>query len=209
MKNRIAFPKFHDRKSLYVGAFGGFLFAGSAIYILATQWQIQSYTFNCVQILQASVGLGLAIHCLNIIKYYKAHRIIRIVKTETERIIYKDSDVLSGNKVRVWLDALYIAWKQKSFRVWVSLCTIGIIIGLLVGIGMTDLVLLVAIACLGWGMEVANTAIETLLDIVHPAYSLKVKVVKDAFATVPKFVFSAYIISWLILVSPSIVARFV
>jgi len=205
LKSRIAFPKFHDRKSLYIGAFGGFLFAGSAIYTLATRWQIQSYTFNCIQILQASVGLGLAIHCLNVIKYYKAHRIIKIVKTETERIIYKDKEVVDGNKIRVWLDALYIAWKQKSFRIWLVVCTVGIIIGLSVGIGMTNLVLLVAIACLGWGMEVANTAIETLLDIVHPAYSPKVKVVKDAFATVPKFVFSAYVISWLILVSPSVV----
>jgi len=207
LKSRVSFPKFHDRKSLYVGAFGGFILAISAIHTLTTQWQTQTYAFNFVQILQAGVGIGLGIHCLNVIKYYKSHRIIRIVKTETERIIYKNDSVVDGNKLRVWLDALYIAWKQKSFRIWVVTCTTGITIGILVGIGMTNLVLLVAIACLGWGMEVANTAIETLLDIVHPAYSPKVKVVKDAFATVPKFVFSAYVISWLILVSPSIVER--
>lgn len=67
---------------------------------------------------------------------------------------------------------------------------------------MTRLVLLVAIACIGWGMEIVNSAMETLCDIVHPQYSPKVKVVKDAFAAVPIFVFSAYVISWLILVMP-------
>ena len=84
------------------------------------------------------------------------------------------------------------------------MCTVGITIGLLLNIGMTQLVLLVAIACVGWGMEIANTAIETLLDIVHPSYSKKVKIVKDAFASVPVFVFSAYVISWLILVMPTL-----
>ena len=109
------------------------------------------------------------------------------------------------NKIKVGLDALSIAWKETSFKVWVILCTLGIVVGLLLGIGMTQLVLLVAIACVGWGMEIANTAIEILLDIVHPDYSLKVKVVKDAYASVPIFVFSAYVISWLILVAPLLV----
>jgi undecaprenol kinase len=111
-------------------------------------------------------------------------------------------------KLKVWLDALVFAWRQPSFRVWIAICTVGIVIGLMVGIGMTSLVLLVAIACIGWGMEVANTAIESLLDIVHPEYSEKVKVVKDAFASVPIFVFSAYVVSWLILVAPSLVRWF-
>ena len=54
-------------------------------------------------------------------------------------------------------------------------------------------------------MEIANSAVEMLCDIVHPAYSEKVKVVKDAFASVPIFVYSAYVVSWLILVVPSLV----
>lgn len=112
---------------------------------------------------------------------------------------------LSINKFKVWFDAIAICWHDASFKIWIVVCTTGIAIGLLVGIGMTRLALLVAIACIGWGMEIANTAIETLLDIVHPDYSPKVKIVKDAFACVPKFVFSAYVISWLILVAPSLV----
>lgn len=108
----------------------------------------------------------------------------------------------SIKKLKVCLDALKFAWRQKPFKIWLAICTIGIIVGLLLGMGMTHLVLLVAIACIGWGLEIANGAMETLLDIVHPTYSLKVKIVKDAFAAVCVFVFGAYIISWLILVSP-------
>ncbi len=109
------------------------------------------------------------------------------------------------HKVKVAVDALGFAWKQKPFRWWLLICTVGIATGLLLGMGMTQLVLLVAIACMGWAMEIANGAVETLLDIVHPDYSPKVKVVKDAFAAVCVFMFSAYVISWLILVSPLLV----
>lgn len=108
-------------------------------------------------------------------------------------------------KVKVWLDALNFAWGQKPFRVWLGICTVGIVVGLLLNIGMTRLVLLVAIACIGWGVEVMNSAVEYLMDLVHPKYNSKVKVVKDAFAAVPIFVYSAYVISWLILVSPALV----
>lgn len=104
----------------------------------------------------------------------------------------------------VFWDGLKVAWREKAFRVWLMLCTVGIIIGLLVGIGMTNLVLLVAIACMGWAMEIVNTGVEKMMDVIHPSYSKKVKVVKDLFACVPIFLYSAYVISWLILVAPSL-----
>lgn len=112
------------------------------------------------------------------------------------------------NKLRVLWDALGFAWRQTPFRIWVAICTVGIVIGLLLGVGMTKLVLLVAIACIGWGMEVANSAMETLMDVVHMSHSPKVKIVKDAFAAVPVFVYSAYVVSWLILVGPYLVRWF-
>ena len=111
-------------------------------------------------------------------------------------------------KLKVLWNALKIAWREKVFKAWLFICTLGIVIGLLVGIGMTQLVLLVAIACMGWAMEVLNTAVETMMDIVHPSYSEKVKVVKDLFALVPAFLYSAYVISWMILVLPSLISWF-
>jgi len=39
---------------------------------------------------------------------------------------------------------------------------------------------------------------------VHPGQSAKVKIVKDAFSAVPIFTYTAYVVSWLILVAPAI-----
>lgn len=111
------------------------------------------------------------------------------------------------NRTRYFISSIKLAWKGTSFRFGVILCTIGIVFGLVAGVGMTNLCLLVAIALLGWGLEVANTSIETLMDIVHPKYSPKVKIVKDAFGAVPFFVYSAYVICWLILVAPTLVHK--
>jgi diacylglycerol kinase len=108
------------------------------------------------------------------------------------------------NKFSCFGNALKIIWQEKMFKVWLGICTFGITIGLIVGIGMTQLVLLVAIACIGLALEIANTGVEKMMDIIHPSYSEKVKVVKDLYAAVPSFVYSAYIISWLILVMPKI-----
>ena len=108
----------------------------------------------------------------------------------------------------VWCcSAIRIAWRETSFKVGVIVCTAGIVIGLVAGLGMTRLVVLIAVALLGWGLEIANSSIETLLDIVHPKYSSKVKVVKDAFSAVPIFTYSAYVICWLILVAPTLYQR--
>lgn len=110
-------------------------------------------------------------------------------------------------KLSCFWDGLKVAWGEKVFRIWLAICTIGIIIGLVVGIGMTNLVLLVAIACMGWAMEIVNTAMEKFLDLFHPAYSRHVKIIKDLFACVPIFLYSAYVISWLILVAPSLILK--
>lgn len=112
-------------------------------------------------------------------------------------------------KLSCFWDGLKVAWRERVFRIWLGICTIGIIAGLVVGIGMTSLVLLVAIACMGLAMEIVNTGMEKMMDMLHPNYSKKVKVIKDLFACVPIFLYSAYVISWLILVAPSLYIRMV
>ena len=112
-----------------------------------------------------------------------------------------------NKKMRCCCSAIGLAWQETSLKIGIGFCTVGIVIGLIVGIGMAQLSLLVAIALLGWGLEIANTSIETMMDIIHPKYSPKVKVVKDAFSAVPIFTYTAYAICWLILVAPTIVER--
>ncbi len=195
---KLSMPKFHDKTSLYLGCIAGFLLVASGLYGL---WKVSIPVAS----FQIAVGAVLGVHCLDTLRYYKKHRIIRVVKTPTSRVIY--TEIKKPVKLVCAKNAIKTAWAHKPFRLWIILCTVGIIVGLFVGIGMTNLVILVAIACLGWAMETANTSIEILLDIVHPDYSDKVKIVKDMFAVVPMFVYSAYVVSWLILVAPSLYER--
>lgn len=111
------------------------------------------------------------------------------------------------NRTTWYLGAIRFAWTSNTFKFWTVLCIVGIVIGLIVGIGMTKLVILVAIATMGWSLEIANTAIEHLCDLVEPSQNPKVKIVKDAFGAVPAFIFTSYLITWGILVLPTLVEK--
>jgi len=101
-----------------------------------------------------------------------------------------------------WLSGIRLAWHNTIFRGMVAFSILGIVIGLVARIGTLKVMLLVAIAFIGFGMEIANSSIETLCNIVHPGKSEKVKEVKDAFSAVPIFTYTAYVVSWLLLVAP-------
>lgn len=192
---RLSIPKFHDKVSLYTGAFAGLVMAvGSALQLVVH--------FRSFQIFTLLVGVVLFAHCCDMVKYYRRHRIIRVIKTDNIREIHKEDDAEKPSKIRVFIDALEVAWRQTSFKVWLVLCTLGIVLGIVAGVGMTNLVLLVAIACMGWAMEMANVGMESFMDMVHPSYHNKIKVLKDSFAGATIFLYSAYVISWLILVAP-------
>ncbi len=102
-----------------------------------------------------------------------------------------------------WLSGIRLAWRGNTvFRWMVAVSILGILLALAARIGTLKVMLLVAIAFIGFGMEIANSSIEKLCDIVHPGKSAEVKVVKDAFSAVPIFSYTAYVVSWLILVAP-------
>jgi diacylglycerol kinase len=102
-----------------------------------------------------------------------------------------------------WLSAIRLAWRGNTvFRGMVLVSILGIVLALVARIGALKVSLLLAIACIAFGLEVANSSIEKLCDIVHPGKSEEVKAVKDAFSAVPIFTYTAYVASWLILVAP-------
>ena len=72
-------PKFHDRKSLAVGIIAGVFLLISGVF----------HGVLIVGIVQSLIGAILAVHCFDMIKYYKKHRIIKIEKSDTHRIITK------------------------------------------------------------------------------------------------------------------------
>lgn len=110
----------------------------------------------------------------------------------------------------VWYaSAIRIALRDTSFRIWIPICTVSILVGVVCGIGMTRLCLLVALAILSLALEMANTAIEHLCNYIEPHNNPKIKLIKDTFGAVPALAFSAYVICWLILVMPSVVLWFI
>lgn len=79
---KVKLPQFHDRVSLCLGSIVGFTLVGVTVIGMFT-------SFRLVQLLPLLVGLILGIHCLDTLQYYRKHRIVRIVKTDTERKVYK------------------------------------------------------------------------------------------------------------------------
>ncbi len=81
-------PKFHDRKSLVIGMMAGIVLViiGWAIgvdrLLPGRQWLVGLFI--------AMVGGALAIHCFDTLRYYRKHRIIKIEKTDTHRIVTKE-----------------------------------------------------------------------------------------------------------------------
>jgi len=74
-------PKFHDKNSLFVGVLAGIFLVFSGMF----------HGILVLGIFQTIIGWVLIIHCFDMVKYYKKHRIVRIDKTDTERIIHKDA----------------------------------------------------------------------------------------------------------------------
>ena len=72
-------PKFHSRKSLIIGMFAGWFLVFSGIF----------HSTLVIGIVQELIGAILAIHCLDMLRYWRKHRIVKIEKTDTHRIIHK------------------------------------------------------------------------------------------------------------------------
>ena len=105
-----------------------------------------------------------------------------------------------------WLSGIRLAWQGNTvFRGMVSVSILGIVVALVARVDTLEVTLLLAIACIAFGLEIANSSIEKLCDIVHPGKCDEVKIVKDAFSAVPIFAFTAYVVSWLILVLPALI----
>jgi hypothetical protein len=75
-------PKFHDRTSLLIGMIASFV-----LVLLSLIEAIQD--FKLWLLYPMCLGIVLRFHCLDMIRYYKSHRIVKIVKTDTERLVYK------------------------------------------------------------------------------------------------------------------------
>jgi diacylglycerol kinase len=201
-------PKFETPFWLSMGIIFGIVLIIDAVWSMVYSYQ-PFFPFQVGRIFRVVLGFVLAVHSIDILIYRKKHHIVVYKKNEDEHQIVIDNKPKDrgwfGNRLSWWLDSMKFAWHDMKFKVGVLICTAGIVVGLMSGVGMTQLCLLVAIACIAFGAEIANTSIEKLCNLVNPDFSTKVKVVKDAFSSLPIFAYTAYTISWLILVLPTLI----
>lgn len=66
-------PKFHDKLSLIIGILMGILLIVNGIYDIVLLG-CRNIIGNVIQV---GIGSGLVLHCLDMIDYYKSHRIIK------------------------------------------------------------------------------------------------------------------------------------
>lgn len=77
---------------------------------------------------------------------------------------------------------LFTATKEQNMRIHIMSAVIVIVAGFLTGISAVEWILLILVMALVIGMEMVNTAIEAIIDLVSPDYHPLAKVAKDVAA---------------------------
>jgi len=98
--------------------------------------------------------------------------------------------------------ALTFMWLSGgiSFRLLVSLGIILTTAAVLLGVSAFGAILLVLTMLLCAGLEVLNTMLEILIDVVKPQRDERIRHLKDLAGTLPALVALAYLIMWLFFV---------
>lgn len=71
---------------------------------------------------------------------------------------------------------------QPNFRIHFFLSAIALIVGFLLKITYVEMTILVLTICFGLGVEMVNTAIESMTDLITSEYKLQAKIAKDVAA---------------------------
>jgi diacylglycerol kinase (ATP) len=80
-------------------------------------------------------------------------------------------------------DGIIWAFKsQPNFQIHLTLSLFAIIGGLYFRISATEMTLIILTIVFGLGIEMVNTAIESMTDLIKKEYSLEAKIAKDVAA---------------------------
>lgn len=71
---------------------------------------------------------------------------------------------------------------QPNFKIHSSLAFLAIILGILLKVSYTELTVLVLTIVFGLGVEMANTSIEAMTDLITKEYRMQAKIAKDVAA---------------------------
>ncbi|HAE43722.1 MAG TPA: diacylglycerol kinase [Clostridiales bacterium] len=77
---------------------------------------------------------------------------------------------------------LYVYKTQRNFRIQLLILLLAILIGLLLNISSAHWVMLLIVSCLVLTLEIINTAVENIVDMITDEYHESAEKAKDAAA---------------------------
>jgi len=86
-----------------------------------------------------------------------------------------------------WRGLIYLLRHEQNFQVHLLAGIAALIAGFWLNISYTEFLIILLLIAFVFMAEIVNTVIEYILDIIHPKYHKKIKIVKDATAGVVLF----------------------
>ena len=102
----------------------------------------------------------------------------------------------------------YCFRSQRNFRIHVSAAILGALLGLVLGISLTEWAVFTAMVVVVMAAEMTNTMIESLVDLVTAEYHPLAKIAKDAAAGVVLLTAIGSVVVGLFIFLPRLLALF-
>jgi len=83
------------------------------------------------------------------------------------------------NSLRIALFGLRTAFKEQTFRMMVAIATLTIFLAFYFKIIFIEKIIIILLIVLVLALELINTQIEKILNILSPNYDPKIKIIKD------------------------------
>lgn len=101
-----------------------------------------------------------------------------------------------------------VAGSEQNFRIHLFAGAIAVMLGFYLDITRLEWLLVIGCIAAVMSIEVMNTAIEKLCDIISPQYNEKIKIVKDLAAAAVLIVSAGALITGCIIFIPRVIQQF-
>jgi diacylglycerol kinase len=103
----------------------------------------------------------------------------------------------------------YAVISQPNFKIHFALATMAIITGLLLSVSFLEMTILILIIIVGLAIEMANTALEAITDLVTSEWRQDAKIAKDVAAGMMLLTATGAFLAAILILGPKIVEKFI
>lgn len=118
-----------------------------------------------------------------------------------KRLIHSFKDALKG--------AIFVFRNEQNFRIQVFISILVILLANYFPLSKGELIVIVLLIFLVLILELLNSAVEKMADVLKPRLSFQIKIVKDIMAAIVFFAAIASVIIGVIVFWPHLVALFI